>query len=173
MKTTGLRLFGTCVAVAAATALASCDKPKPQETKAAPAAPAAPTTTLPQALATALLDSDGRHTAKFTSPDEIFAHAPTTMHAVLFDPLHLRGIAGIKAQPADKPVCGNGVEYVISQVAPDGQAKVLFTTKIAPNGAYVPFDVQLEKGSTLQMETKDMGNTDCDWAYWGQLQTAP
>jgi hypothetical protein len=176
MMQAAARSAALLAAAALLAGLAGCNKAKEGEAKpAAPAAataPAAPPTALGEGLSEALLGSDGSHNAKYTSPDEIFAHAPTTLHAVLFEPLHLRGVAGIKPPMAGQPVCGDGVEYVISKLQPTGEATVLFTTKIAPKGAEVPFDVTLAKGDTLQMETRPGGTTDCDWAYWGQLQKA-
>ncbi|HEY8574534.1 hypothetical protein [Phenylobacterium sp.] len=178
MSWTALRLAG--LTLAAAATLAACDRAADRtETAAAPAAqapaaPAAPAVAnaLGQ-LGSDLLASDARKSAQFTAPDEIFAHAPTLMKAQLAAPLHLKGVAGMKPQPPGKPPGGNGVHFVISKLGPDGAAQVLFEARIAPNAPAVPFDVQLEQGTTLQLETKEMGDTDYDWSYWGRLQAVP
>jgi hypothetical protein len=119
-------------------------------------------------LAADIVASDVKRAATFNGK-EIFAHASTVLRAVITAPIHLKGVAGLHAQPAGtKP--GNGVEFIMTKVSPAGASETVLQVRIPPNGRPAPFDVRVEPGGVLQLETRDLGNTDFDWSYWGELE---
>lgn len=121
-------------------------------------------------LGAQLASSDAKHAAAFGGL-EIFAHADTSLHAVLSEPLHLRGVAGLKPQPPGSPP-GDGVRFQIFETV-GGTRRTVFDTVVTPGSAPRPFDVQAPAGATLELDTSMRQNSDYDWSYWGQLSVAP
>jgi hypothetical protein len=122
-------------------------------------------------IAASLTGSDPRHAATFNGT-EIFAHAPTVLKASIAQGAHLKGVAGLHPQPpGTKP--GNGVRFIVTRFSPTGTPQVVLDAHVAANAPPVPFDVQVEPGGALQLETRDESNSDYDWSYWGQLELAP
>lgn len=122
-------------------------------------------------LGAQLARSDANHTASFDG-DEIFAHAATTMSAMLAEPLHFRGVAGLRPQPPGT-AAGDGVRFLVTVTLPSGDLQTVLDTRVAARGAPVPFEVRAPAGARLEMQTLPLADTNYDWSYWGKLEALP
>jgi hypothetical protein len=118
-------------------------------------------------LGAVLTWSDPRHEASYDGK-QIFAHAPTRLNASLSQPLHLRGVVGLRPQP-DGTAPGDGVRFRISAETA-ASSTVLFEKIVKPGQPAAPFEVRSPAHARLVLETETLATANYDWSYWGELE---